>query len=330
MQIINPSAAELPGLREARKLAGQYAFGADAWPGWAGDEAAAHALETLAEAESVWVLADAAGWKWLTGYKPLEFDTRLFGRRMAALLPVMHAEPWPEPGALSEGREFLAKAAAAAALAGHEFMSARVPARDMLAAQALSRAGFLLMDVSVEWLTELENQPARTPPPPGVTVRPSRPADKEALVGLASSAMCDLNAYADRFAMDPRLKSHCPELYRRWLVNSLEGEVADMVLVLEYEDAPAGFITLRQPPAGPGPGADCGWVALNAIDPDIRGKGLYNHMLARGFAWLAKHGAKRARVRTKASQNAVTGAFAKVGGRQVSADLTFHLWLDQI
>jgi GNAT superfamily N-acetyltransferase len=113
------------------------------------------------------------------------------------------------------------------------------------------------------------------------------------------------------------------------VANSLHGDQADQVLVLEREGEVLGFISLKLPPGGEGPDADTGWVALNAISPSARGRGLYHGLLQRGLAWLAKHRAARARVRTKLTQEAVIRAWSVAGGRQVYADLTFHLWADQ-
>ncbi len=251
----------------------------------------------------------------------------VFGWSMHRLHPLLHREAWPGPEALAGGREFLAAVLAAAGTRGAEFLMARVPARDFLAAQVLETAGFRLMDASVEWLVELGGEPERHPLPPRFVIRAWRPEDEEPLADLAAGCLCDLDSYADRFALDPRLRGGCGELYRRWLKNSLVGEQADQVLVLAEMDTPVGFITLKLPPAAEGPAAHCGWVVLNAVAPAYRGRGLYHQLLARGLAWLLRQGAQRARVRTKLSQAAVIRAFARLGGRQVHADYTFHLWL---
>lgn len=331
MQVIGQPAAELKESRAARELMESHAFVADAWPGEEARTAARRALESLPAAGRAWALVDGEGWQWLAVSAPLDFDSRLFGRRLARLWPLAHRTAWPAPEARDQGRRLLAEVTAAEKEAGSECLVARVAGRDFLAAQVLEAAGFRLMDVSVEWLLDLE-APARHEErpalPPGMAIRAWRPDEEEALQALAADAMCELAAYADRFAMDPRLRPQCRQMYRRWVANSLSGDQADQVLVLAREDEPAGLITLKLP-AGTGPGADCGWVVINAIAPELRGRGLYHQLLGRGLEWLARHGARQARVRTKLSQQAVIRAWAALGGHQVYSDITFHLWLDQ-
>lgn len=328
MQIIGQNIAEIIEARAAWELMDNFAFIADAWPGWEREDAAKETLESLPPEGNAWVLLDGGGWQWLAVSAPLEFDSQVFGHQMARLRPLAHRVAWPEPEALAQGKSLLAQVKDAETEAGTECLVARTPGRDFLAAQALEAIGFHLMDVSVEWLASLAELPKRGRLPGGMSIRTWRPGDEASLESLTAQAMCDLDSYADRFAMDPRLRINCEEMYRRWVANSLSGEQADQVLALTQDDEPAGLITLKLPPET-GPGAGCGWVAINAIAPEHRGKGLYRELLLRGLEWLLKHGAERARVRTKLSQQAVIRTWAALGGRQVYSDCTFHLWLDR-
>ena len=213
---------------------------------------------------------------------------------------------------------------------GLDFLLARVPSRDILAAQVLEGAGFRLADASVEWMLDLDKLPESNDIPPGFDIRAWQGEEAGLLEDMAAEAMCDLDSWADRFAMDPGLRPTCPKLYRLWLANSLYGDQADQVLVLEKDGRAAGFITARLPRGGSGPEKDCGWVVLNAITPDARGRGLYNELLLRALYWLNKNGARLARVRTKLSQQAVIRAWSRLGARQVHSDFTFHLWLNEL
>lgn len=270
------------------------------------------------------VLADRE-WSWLAAWRPLAFDSEVFGLALGQMATLLHRAPWPGPQPLAAGAALLRRLAQDARQAGLAGLSARVGEKDFLAAQALEAAGARLVDASVAWEAELAGQEQAPAPPAGFTVRPAREADAPALAELAAEAFCDLEAYADRFALDARLRPACGELYRRWLINSLGGGQADMVLALFAGEKPAGFITLRRP-HGNGPG----WVVLNAVSPENRGHGLYNVLLAHGLAWLAGQGAARARVRTKFSQRAVIRAWSRLGARPLAGDFTFHLWLDEL
>jgi len=328
LQIVTTTAAQWRRRPEAAKLCQDYAFVADAWPGWEPDRAAGALLAGLGDELPLVALQDGGAWRWLAGVERLEFDSRVFGLPAGRLQPLLHTGAWPQEAELQAGAEFMAAALELARGEGLEFLSARVPCRDFLAAQVLEGAWFRLVDASVEWLVGLGELPPAGALPEGLAIRPWRAGEEETLAELAGRMMCELESYTDRFALDPRLRGHCPGLYRRWLLNCLSGDQADQVLVLEAGGRPAGFIALRLP-KGDGPGADCGWVVLNALDHPWRGRGLYHHLLRAGLGWLAARGAGRARVRTKLSQQAVIRAFARLGGRQVQADFTFHLWLDR-
>ncbi|MFZ5585215.1 MAG: hypothetical protein ACOZHQ_04725 [Thermodesulfobacteriota bacterium] len=323
MAILALSADQLRAHPQAQALLRSWPFLAD---GGAADpdRAAAGMLAGLANRARGLALAEDGPWSWLAAWEPLAFDSQVFGLPLGRMGLLAHAGAWPEPTSLAEGRQLIAAALADAWAAGLEGLSLRLPARDLTAVQAAEAAGFRLVDVSVEWELALAQASPPPAPPAGLALRPAGEADREALMDLAAMSFCDLDSYGDRFALDHRLRPGCPELYRRWLANSLAGEQADQVLVLASPAGPAGFMTLRHPPAGSADG--CGWVVLNAVEPAQRGRGLYNLLLAHGLAGLVAAGAARARVRTKVSQLAVIRAWSRLGGRQVAAWLTLHAW----
>jgi hypothetical protein len=268
------------------------------------------------------VLADR-DFSWLAAWRPLAFDSKVFGLALGQISCLAHRAPWPEGDSLDQGAALLGELAARAREAGLAGLFARVTEKDFLGAQALEAAGARLMDASVVWEAALGDLAAPPAPPGGLELRAAAPEDAPALEALAAGAFCDLEAYADRFALDPRLGHGCGDLYRRWMANSLSGAQADRVLVLAEGENPLGFITLKK-----GQGPEPGWVVLNALSPDMRGRGLYNILLAHGLAWLAGQGASCARVRTKFSQRAVIRAWSRLGARPLAGDFTFHLWLD--
>ncbi len=328
MQIISLDSAALASESGAINLLENYAFVSDAWPKWPAGEAAGHTLAHLPAKAQAQVLQEEDTWLWMAVLAPLEFDSQLFGRPVARLWPLVHRTPWPAARDLEQGRSLVERVLQEARDQGLECIMARTPARDFLSAQALEACGFFLHDVSVEWLLELDALPGMGDLPPGLEVRPWQEPDRQDLLELVPDSFCDLMAYADRFALDPRLRPHCRRMYRRWTANCLSGEQADQVLVLTRKGRPAGLITLRLPRETSGPGADCGWVVINAIQADLRNQGLYGRLLLQGLHWLRNQGAQRARVRTKVSQQAVIRAWSHLGGSQVYADLTFHLWLE--
>ncbi|MCB2225313.1 MAG: GNAT family N-acetyltransferase [Desulfarculaceae bacterium] len=273
--------------------------------------------------DRVLALEENGAWTWLAAWRELAFDSEVFGLPLGQA-GLLHAEAWPRDEARAQGAQLIGRLLREARNEGLAGLSCRVGDDDFLAAQALETAGGILADVSVAWEASLAGLAAPPALPGGLVLRPWQEADRAGLKALAASAFCDREAYADRFALDPRLSPGCPELYARWMANSLGGEQADQVLVLVGDDL-AGFITLKRP------GDDgAGWVVLNAVAPEKRGQGLYNLLLAHGLAWLAQEGASVARVRTKTSQRAVIRAWSRLGARPLAGDLTFHLWLDEV
>jgi hypothetical protein len=330
LPIVSLDAQTIRGSQQVLSFLGACPFVGEAWPGWTTGQAAAALMAMAGDGAAWWALERQGAWQWLMGLEPLAFDSQVFGQAMGRVAPLAHVAPWPGPRAQEQGERLLGQVLGQAWHQGLEGLVARVGSRDFLAARVLEAAGFFLADLSVEWLLEFKDLPLTRPQTPaGMTVRPWKPADQEPLMDLAAAAFCDLESYADRFALDPRLQPGCPELYRRWMANCFSGSQADMVLVLQAGGEAKGFITLKRAPAGSGIQAGCGWVNLNAIDPGLRGRGLYNLLLRHGLDWLAAQGARRARVRTKLSQAAVIRAWSRLGGRQVHSDMTFHLWRTQ-
>lgn len=308
---------KLTGLAE-QEQAPAFLQAAPFWP--LNEPKSQNAIEYMLAQPGNWYLSAGQNqWHWLSGIQPLEFDSQLFGHAMARLEPLIHAPVWPDKDSLLIGLDFLRCLQAEALERNLDFLMARVNSRDMLAAQCLERAGFSLVDISVEWTAGLHDLPP-TPQVNGFSVEPWQEAEREPLITLAGRSFSDLNAYADRFTLDERLRPLSAKLYETWLDNCFKGQQADQVLVLKQYNKPAGFIALRLPANG------CAWVVLNAIEPALRGQGLYSYLLLAGLKWLRANGAVLARIRTKLSQQAVIQAWSRLGGRQVASDISFHWW----
>jgi GNAT superfamily N-acetyltransferase len=293
-------------------------------PFWAdnGDNNRSLHFQTLLNEARQWLLLERnQQWLWLSSVQELTFDSELFGQKMGVLAPIVHKAAWPEADALAQGVKFWRQLLAQAARDCYQFLMARVHSRDILAAQCLEAAGFRLLDVSVEWALDLGALPARREQA-GYTLAPWREEDFSCLPQLASEAFCDLEAYADRFSLDPRLRPRSVYFYQTWMRNCLNGQQADQVLVLREREKCLGFIALRLPNQA----AATGWVTLNALAPSARGQGLYSHLLLHGLHWLKENGAKLGRVRTKINQLAVINTWKGLGARQVWSDITLHWW----
>ncbi|MBU0515255.1 MAG: GNAT family N-acetyltransferase [Proteobacteria bacterium] len=270
--------------------------------------------------------------RWLVGAGVLAWDSRIFGLTCGRLFPIVHDLLPGRVGASDEtavesvGRRTVARALGWLGGQGVAFVSARVDGRDLIGAHVLEQAGFRLMDVSTIHRLDLAGKIPSVRPPKGFRLRPAEPQDERRLAGLAASAMTDVQYFQDRFTVDPILAPMAKKMYRAWWRNSIRGERADEIWVLEHGGRPVGFITLT--------GADAaetsltnhagGWVVLNGIESDWRGRGLYRLLVLGALRRLKKRGCQSARVKTKLTQRAVQRTWQALGARLTASSLVFH------
>jgi dTDP-4-amino-4,6-dideoxy-D-galactose acyltransferase len=147
--------------------------------------------------------------------------------------------------------------------------------------------------------------------------RPAVLADMAALEAVARSAHAD-----SRFFTDPHFDREAAALlYVVWLRNSLAGELADIVLVVEVAGRPVGYITGRV-------GADRATVTIGlfAIEEAARGRGLGSRLL---LAFLAAASQRRTAEATVVTQGANVGAqrlYQAAGFRTTRSELWLHRW----
>jgi RimJ/RimL family protein N-acetyltransferase len=286
----------------------------------------------LAAAERVFVGPFRGTGRWALGASRLAWDSRVFGLSCGQVFPVINdllpgrTDPRDEAEAVAMGRRTVGRAVTWLERQGVRFVSARIDGRDLISAHVLEAAGFRLMDVSTIHRLDL---PADLPParlPQGLKLRPAEPADEGRLAGLAARAMTDVEYFQDRFSVDPVLAPNAARLYKTWWRNSVRGERADEVWVLSDGDRPVGFITLT----GPDPaeaaltGHAGGWVVLNGLAPELRGRGLYRVMVIKALRRIQARGGQSARVKTKLTQHAVQRTWQTLGARLAASSLVFH------
>ena len=186
-------------------------------------------------------------------------------------------------------------------------------ARDEPGAAAIAEAaGFVMMDVRVELARPADGDET-------VSLREAAAADEAILRRLAHE-----NHRITRFYADPRFPDErCDELYETWLVNSLEGW-ADVVLVAELDDEPAGYMTVHADRA-----AGRGSLGLSSVDPKARGHGLGQTLVRAGVAWSREHGLGEVTVVTQGRNVPALRVFESCGFRVRDVGLWFHKWYDE-
>jgi dTDP-4-amino-4,6-dideoxy-D-galactose acyltransferase len=91
---------------------------------------------------------------------------------------------------------------------------------------------------------------------------------KEEYPELELIELAQLAGREGRFSKDPRItKNKCDELFKHWIINSVNGKMADEILVYRESSKIVGFATIKIDNG-------IGYTPLLAVHPDYEGKGI--------------------------------------------------------
>lgn len=255
-----------------------------------------------------------AGQRGLAVVRLLPWDTEHFGCGCADLVR-LYLDPRPDPGAWSEAEALVQAVVSRCRSEGVRLLSARVPACCVAALHGLTAAGADLLDTSVELCRKGAGAMALPEPEAGVQVRPGRPEDLPALQQIARTFN------RNRFHRDPRIPpARAGAVYARWVEAALAGRHGSLLLC-EVEGRVAGLATYTRLSGR----LDAGLVALVAVHPEQRGRGLLGPLVA-GCARALGCGLLVSS--TQVSNGPALRAFARQGLLPFAARHVFHLWLD--
>ncbi len=149
--------------------------------------------------------------------------------------------------------------------------AAKVPAGDIASVQALSGAGFYVVDVNIT-LTRRSGPVPRVDPM--VRVRVCEPADREGVLDIAGSAF----RYS-RFHLDPFIPLQAAHAVKRaWIESYVRGVRGDCLLVaLDSTDRPAGFLAAL---AGPEERGGPAVIDLLGVHPGRQRSGVGTALVA--------------------------------------------------
>jgi dTDP-4-amino-4,6-dideoxy-D-galactose acyltransferase len=154
----------------------------------------------------------------------------------------------------------------------------------------------------------------------GAVVRSARAADAKPLATIARSAHCGSRFYADgRFA-----RASVDRLYEQWLVGSLHGLLADVVLVAEDSGEPVGYLTARLDHD-----QQIGNIELVGTSPRVRRQGFGRVLVSSALRELAGFGMATGRVVTQGRNVAAQRLYQKCGFRTEMVQLWYHRWSDE-
>jgi GNAT superfamily N-acetyltransferase len=201
------------------------------------------------------------------------------------------------------------------------FLIARCVTTDIAAAQAMERAGFLLMDTLVYYSRNVQKAPVPEWTDK-VPVRRMQPGEERALGEVAAAAF---EGYLSHYHADSRLDpADCDAGYVQWAQHlgasrSEDGEV----FVAEHQGEIVGFaaVRLNSPLEGDG--------VLFALHPRAEGLGIYHSFMVHAMHWCRTRGARRMIISTQITNVAVQKAWTQLGFEPSYSYYTFHKWFDE-
>lgn len=134
------------------------------------------------------------------------------------------------------------------------------------------------------------------------------------LMSLALDAGFD-----SRFKKDPRFTPWFESLYQLWITNSLNGSMADAVLVYEHGSSLAGMVTCKIKNG-------TGSIGLIATNGPVRGKGIGSGLIQATDAFYRSKGVKYSTVVTQATNMQACRFYEKNGFTIIKKEFVYHWW----
>ncbi|MBJ6749697.1 GNAT family N-acetyltransferase [Geomonas anaerohicana] len=240
----------------------------------------------------------------MTMHETLDWDTGFFGFKVARILP-----------------ERLQSAQLQTALAELEREGVTLAywacdPDDLGSQQAALQSGGFLADRKVTYCIDAATMRDRGIPPSGSSVE--RYVDEVTTPELEELAL-QAGVYS-RFRIDPRMpREKFEELYRIWIRNSVNGRIADQVLVARDAGKIVGMVTVGRK----GDRADIGLVA---VDASMRGKKLGGALVHSAQQWALHNGFEVAQVVTQGDNLAACRLYEKWGYKVDSIRNIYHFW----
>ncbi len=202
------------------------------------------------------------------------------------------------------------------------FLMARCFAEDLSTVHALEGEGFRLMDTLCYWRLDLTAPSFSFPLNPLIKIRPVQINEAEKIKALARRAF---HGYLSHYHTDQRLDpALCDEVYADWAYRScLSHEVAQQVLVAEWEGQVAGFATVRLNNVEEGEGL------LSGVDPDLRNTGIHKALLVARAEWCKNQGTAKMIQSTQITNLIALKNWQALGFEPQSHHYTFHKWFDE-
>ncbi|HEY5590031.1 MAG TPA: GNAT family N-acetyltransferase [Paludibacter sp.] len=125
------------------------------------------------------------------------------------------------------------------------------------------------------------------------------------------------SGHKSRFMKDIRLTSRFIDLYRLWIEKSVNGELADELLVSYYNTEITGFVTLKK-------NKKIGTIGLIAVDKNFRGIGIGRGLLIAAENWFKSNNCNKMSVITQQENIEACRLYLRSGFKILKSQSIFH------
>lgn len=131
-------------------------------------------------------------------------------------------------------------------------------------------------------------------------------------------ALALASGHQSRFKKDTRLEPFFETLYTQWIRHSLEGSMADAILVHLTENRITGFVTLKN-------NAGIGHIGLIAVNAQERGKGIGRQLLHAADNWYRTNTLKHCTIVTQQDNLSACKLYENHGYAIEKTERIYHL-----
>jgi len=131
-------------------------------------------------------------------------------------------------------------------------------------------------------------------------------------IGIASG-------WTSRFNLDTRLQPKFKELYKLWVINSINRTIADEVLLVKELNEFVGMVTLKK-------NNNIGKIGIIAVEEKSRGKNIGKKLLKDAEIWYTNNNISEAEVVTQKLNTGACHFYESNGYVVKSIEYVYHLW----
>lgn len=142
------------------------------------------------------------------------------------------------------------------------------------------------------------------------------PEEHAQLENLAIASAIHSRFFADDGFPPERVR----QMLQLWMRRSVNGELADQVLVLRTQSSLAGMVTLAKK-------GNRGVIGLLAVDAAHRGQGYGESLVTEALAWTRSLGCLECQVSTQAANGPAVRLYQKRGFSVERREFIYHLWV---